>query len=287
MSKKQLLKLLEFKNPWAFDPGVVRVLNSSKDLSDEELWDRVYSNEMTQPYIVETESERRLHFTNEATQSLMRIDDPDALVIDYTRKMMSFMLFIPRPKHILMIGLGGGSLPKFCYRQLPKTQITVVEINADVIALRDEFRVPKDDARFRIVHDDGAHYVEELKKRVDVILIDAFDEDGIALSLATSDFYSRAAEQLTKNGVLVMNLSGQGSRFADNIRATRAAFRQHLLLVRVAGGDNVLLFALKQPPPKSITDELESRAQRLQARLQLDFPRYLRRVCQGQSLAVR
>ena len=48
---------------------------------------------------------------------------------------------------------------------------------------------------------------------------------------------------------------------------------------------NVLLFAFKQAPPQAITDELEMLALRLQMRLLLDFPRYLRRICQGYSLS--
>ena len=184
-----------------------------------------------------------------------------------------------------MIGLGGGSLPKFCYRHLPRSQITVVEINEDVIALRDEFCVPKDDERFRVVHDDGARYIERLDERMDVLLIDAFDADGIALSLAKSDFYSCAARQLTENGVLVMNFWGPCERYVDNLAQARAAFGDSLLLVPVSGDVNVLLFAFKQTPPQAITDELEAVAQRLQMRLLLDFPRYLRRICQGISLS--
>ena len=84
-----------------------------------------------------------MHFTSLATQSAMLFSDPDALIAQYTRKMMSFLLFNPNPEHIVMIGLGGGSLAKFCYRHLPRSQITVVEINADVIALREEFCIPK------------------------------------------------------------------------------------------------------------------------------------------------
>ena len=53
---------------------------------------------------------------------------------------------------------GGGSLAKFCYRHLPDTCITVVEINPHVIALRDEFKVPPDDRRFRVVEADGVHF---------------------------------------------------------------------------------------------------------------------------------
>ena len=163
--------------------------------------------------------------------------------------------------------------------------ITVVEISEDVIALRDEFCIPKDDHRFRVVHDDGARYVERLDEQMDVLLIDAFDADGIALSLANSDFYSCASRRLAKNGMLVMNFWGPCERYVDNLEKARAAFGDSLLLVPVAGDANVLLFAFKQAPPQAITDELEAIAKRLQMRLLLDFPRYLRRICQGISLS--
>lgn len=58
----------------------------------------------------------------------MRISDPDHLLFDYTRVMMGFRLFRPKPKRIEMIGLGGGSLAKACYRCLPDCDITVVEM---------------------------------------------------------------------------------------------------------------------------------------------------------------
>src|SRR6187401_299180 len=103
--------------------------------------------------------------------------------------MMAFLLCNPNPKHIVMIGLGGGSLAKFCYRHLPRSKITVVEISEDVIAMRNEFCIPQDDARFRVVHDDGARFVASLAEPMDVLLIDAFDANGIAPSLAKSAFY--------------------------------------------------------------------------------------------------
>jgi hypothetical protein len=184
-----------------------------------------------------------------------------------------------------LASVGGGSLPKFCYRHLPRSRITVVEIDKDVIALRDEFCVPKDDERFRVVYDDGARFIERLDETMDVLLVDAFDADGIALSLAKSDFYFSAARQLTESGVLVMNFWGPPERYVDNLTQVRAAFGDTLLLVPVSGEANVLLFAFKQAAPRSITDELETIAQRLQMRLLLDYPRYLRRICQGFSLA--
>ena len=285
MPESKKSQWLDFESPWTFQPGTVRVRQSADGVTRDELAKRAWRDELEQPYIFETLYERRMHFTNHATQSCMLLSDPDALIAQYTRKMMAFLLFNPNPRHIVMIGLGGGSLAKFCYRHLPRTKITVVEINADVIALRDEFCIPKDDERFRVVHDDGARYVERLDEQMDVLLIDAFDADGIALSLAKSDFYAGAARQLTGNGMLVMNYWGPCDRYVDNLAQARAAFGDSLLLVPVAGDVNVLLFAFKQAPPQAITDELEAIAQRLQMRLLLDFPRYLRRICQGISLS--
>jgi spermidine synthase len=284
MSKSSKPEWLEFESPWACQPGKVRVMQSAEDVSCDELVKRAWRNELARPYIFETLYERRMHFTNEATQSAMLFSDPDALISQYTRKMMAFLLFSPNPQRIVIIGLGGGSLAKFCYRHLSRSHVTVVEINEDVIAMREEFCIPKDDDRFRVVHDDGAQFLERLEEQIDVLLIDAFDADGIALSLANSDFYSCAARRLSENGMLVMNFWGPCERYVDNLAQARAAFGDSLLLVPVAGDVNVLLFAFKQAPPQAITDELEALARRLQMRLLLDFPRYLRRICQGISL---
>lgn len=285
MPESAKLPWLEFDSPWSYQPGKVRVRMPQEGATRDELANRVSCDELAQPYIFDSAHERQMHFTHHATQSFMLLADPDALIALYTRKMMAFLLFHPNPRHIVMIGLGGGSLAKFCYRHLPQSRITVVEIREDVIALREEFRIPKDDERFRVIQADGARYVEHLDEPVDVLLIDAFDADGIAPSLATSEFYASAARQLTANGMLVMNYWGLCDRYVDNLSKAREAFGDSLLLVPVSGDANLLLFGFKQMPPQTITDELESVAHRLQKRLTLDFPRYLRRICQGHPVA--
>lgn len=285
MSKRRR-GLLQFDSPWDFDSGTVRLWEPAERVNSEEACRRERSVESTRPFILETDSERHLHFAHDSVQSTMSVDEPDALICAYTRKMMAFLLFNPDPRHIVMIGLGGGSLPKFCYRYLRQTQITVVEINADVIALREEFSVPADDERFQIIHGDGAHYIATLAGPVDVLLIDAFDAVGIAPSLASSDFYAQAASRLAPDGVLVMNLSGEYGRYAVHIRRIRAVFGKNMVLVPVTTSDNLLLFAFKTPGVLAATAELEPRAHHLQSRFPLEFPDYLRRICQGHLLSV-
>lgn len=281
----QRLSFVEFESPWVFNPGTVRLPSPPEGLSADEARQRLVNGQLAQqPYILETSAKRCLYFAQGNLQSIMSLDEPDALVSAYTRKMMAFLLFNPAPKRIMMIGLGGGSLAKFCYRNLREAQITVVEIDPRVVALRDEFRIPADDERFRVVCADGAHYISQWSDPIDVLLVDAFDPIGLAPALAASDFYLQAATRLSPRGVMVMNFSGAPNRYVTHIERIRTSFGGSILLVPVVAHDNLLLFAFRRRIPLPTTAKYESRAQRLQSRLTLEFPRYLRRICQGHVL---
>jgi spermidine synthase len=230
---------------------------------------------------------RSLFFSLAAVQSAMRLDDPNALIATYTRKMMAFLLFMPAPRHVLMIGLGGGSLAKFCYCHLPRTRISVVEVSAEVIALRESFAIPRDDERFEIIHDEGAAFLARACVRPDIILIDAFDESGVAPSLASADFYQRASRCLTAAGVLVMNLSGRKSRYEGHIEGLRSAFAGAVRVVPVEGDDNVLLFAFRRRRMVELPEFLYQRAVALERRLGLEFSRYLEKLHAGHVLDAR
>ena len=117
------------------------------------------------PVVYESLSSKSLFFSTQDVQSKMDLLQPDALQFEYTRIMMGFLLHQPQPRRIAMLGLGGGSLAKFCYRYLPDADITVVEINPHVIARRSDFLVPADDQRFRVVQVDAADFVRTIETR--------------------------------------------------------------------------------------------------------------------------
>jgi len=263
--------------------GQVRI-RTRRPVKPSELQDRIESDTLNQPFIVETEHERRLHFTLGSSQSRMLIASPNVLVDSYTRKMMAFLLFNPAPTRILMIGLGGGSLAKFCYHELPKADITVVEISADVIALRRDFVIPDDDHRFRVIRQDGADFMAHCDTQFDVILVDAFDPDGIALSLPSLNFYNHAYKRLTRQGILVMNLCGDDERYPPNLSSLMTAFKSRPIVVNVQGSNNQLAFAFKRRVIPSMSEEMRTLATELKSHFKLQFPRYLRRLYQAQQL---
>jgi spermidine synthase len=122
----------------------------------------------------------------------MREEAPVDLLLTYTRIMTSFLKFHPLLRSIAMIGLGGGSMAKCCHRHLPHADITIVEINPHVIALRDRFYIPEDDHRFRVLCEDGADYVARAPERTDVLIVDGFNMDGQPPSYAVRYFTTMA-----------------------------------------------------------------------------------------------
>src|SRR5438046_8305428 len=103
--------------------------------SPRSAWPRLSDKKSKSPIAVsDARGVRTLHVGGEAIQSAMRLDDPHALALDYTRCMMAFLLFHPEPRQALMIGLGGASLPKFFHRHLKKARVRVMAIDPRVLA---------------------------------------------------------------------------------------------------------------------------------------------------------
>jgi spermidine synthase len=220
---------------------------------------------------------RRLHFDLRYVQSLMNLDEPDALALAYTQKMAAFLLFQPRPRRIVIVGLGGGSLTKFCYQQLPDVRITTVEIDADVIALASLFRLPAEDARLRIVHGDAADHFAASSDLSDVVLIDGCDDSGTALPFCKPRFYRRLVDRLRPQGLLVINLIGPAERSDAIHEIVDEVFGQRCIGLSVKGG-NRILFAFKDPEMLSDWPAIRRRAEELQSRTGLDFPGFARQL---------
>ena len=64
-----------------------------------------------------------------ARQSCIQLSNHDALVFNYTKMMMGALYFNPSPQHVLIIGLGGGTLPGALRKLFPNSQIDVAEID--------------------------------------------------------------------------------------------------------------------------------------------------------------
>lgn len=198
------------------------------------------------PFVQETLGSLSLQFSHSAIQSRMELLRPDALDLSYTQLMMGFLLFQPAPARLAMIGLGGGSLAKFCHRHLPGAAIEVVEINPHVIALRQRFGVPPDSARFQVSLGDGADFVAAPPAPLDVLMVDGFDLAGTPPALCSQRFYEHCHAALAPEGLLVLNLHSHHADVELHLARLLSLFGdRNLLQVNDPDGCNRIVIAAR------------------------------------------
>lgn len=222
---------------------------------------------------------RFMHLGSDTVQSAMRVDRPNDLELAYTRAMMAFLLFRPAQGHVLMIGLGGGSLAKFIYARLTQVRSTVVEISSQVIAAaRTHFNLPEDDERLSIVAGDGAEYVVSHPACCDVLMLDGFDGISQVESLSSQTFYEHCAAALSEQGVLVVNLWSSDGSFPEYLARIEAAFGGLVLCLPTEKRGNIIVFGFKKSPGMPRWNALRERAKQLEMAHGIEFLRFVERL---------
>ncbi len=226
--------------------------------------------------VVDLGDTRSMHFGTFPRQSSMSLRVPHRLELGYTESMMACLLFNPKPRHILVIGLGGGSVVKFLLHYFPDCKIDVVEYRADVIAVaREFFEVPEQDqlARLTIHHGDGGVFIEEQAAgKYDLLLVDAYDDTGMTESVAAQSFFDDCAKVLSAEGVMSMNLWGsEHALFAQTMERINRSFDRQTMNLPVKNKGNVISLATKQAVKQADLKDLRTKAQQQGIELEMDM----------------
>lgn len=276
-------EFLEFPSPFETEAGVIRLLERA-DCDRERLLGALRAGTYGKPFVIDDGGSRSLYFRRAFVQSAMRLADPYALEFAYTRKMMGFLLFHHRPHEILMLGLGGGSLAKYCHRHLPTARITVLEIDPHVLAFREQFLIPADDARFRVLQGDAARYLTQCPEPCDVILLDAFDTNGFPPSICTREFYLDVRDALTHRGILVANLVGERAERIAHLKLMREVFGENAIVLPVEEDGNLVAFAFRDATFEPRWRWISEEAKAMRDRYGLDFPKFAGKLERSRKL---
>jgi len=166
-------------------------------------------------HIVVTEDgvARYLRF-DRSLQSGMYLRDPFDSPFLYVAYAHLGLLFRPQATAVLVVGLGGGSIPKRLWRDYPAMKIEVAELDPKVVQVAKEFFAVFEDPRLRIVTQDGRLFLRTVGRRYDMIVLDAYFAESIPFHLTTQEFLRLVKTRLTPGGVVVFNIIGalQGPR---------------------------------------------------------------------------
>jgi spermidine synthase len=161
------------------------------------------------PYrVVDRDGVRYLLAAHPEAFSAMRLDDPDAPVMQYQQVMLQWLAMTPQPKDVLLLGLGGGDMVRSMYKHLTQTRLVVAEIDPVILDIaRLHFGVGVDDERLSVVVADGAVHVHANPQSCDVLMVDVCDAaGGYPDTMATEEFFAACRDAIRGDGPLVLNL---------------------------------------------------------------------------------
>lgn len=152
---------------------------------------------------------------------------------------------VPEPRRALVIGLGGGVLPRQILAWYPETRVDVVEVDPEVVRIcRTYFELPEDE-RLDVIVGEGRAFLESTERCYDVVVVDAFFVTSTAgcavpFQLATREFFDLLRCRMSDEGVLAFNVSGvQRGRGSGPLRGLCQGIRRsfpsmHLFVVRAS-----------------------------------------------------
>jgi spermidine synthase len=236
------------------------------------------------PFIYTNGHSASLHFDVLSVHSEMDVKAPCRLVLGYTQSMMGFLLFHQNPRTIAMIGLGGGSMPKYCHRYLPDASIVVLENNASVIALRDHFHIPPDDERLSIQLGDGADFVKRACQKYDVLVVDGFNRTGQPAQLCSQAFYDDCYEMLADDGIMVVNLIDNDYVSHLYIERMRRSFDGAVITIPAIDSLNKIVFSCKGASLHTPNQVLIKRLKKIAAAHTVDLCQVLQTILRQRRL---
>ena len=156
---------------------------------------------------------RHLCFGKKRTrQSAIWKSEPFKLQMQYARDIVKVVDKVKDPERILVLGLGGGNIPTYLYRTLPKTHIDVVDIVPELKDIAHKYFSMPDDPRLNVIVNDARDFLEDgmespddADQKYDLIFMDVFANSKIPRKLQTIKFYELLRNTLNDGGYAAFN----------------------------------------------------------------------------------
>ncbi|CAF1049374.1 unnamed protein product [Adineta ricciae] len=156
----------------------------------------------------------RFHSLSNGCQAQIDLKSLDYPCVNYIQLMILSLIYYPLNFHkeinILIIGLGGGILPKALRKLLPNSNITIVEIDPLVYKIAQKYFYFQIDSKMKISLIDGRKFLEDLPDGFvyDLIFFDAYDSNsGLPSHMKTQEFFQLVQKSLnSKGGLFIFNL---------------------------------------------------------------------------------
>jgi len=189
-------------------------------------------------------------------QSCMNIKNPDQIIFEAYKVMIGALHLKNKPGSILLIGLGGATIPKAIYNFFPDAKLDIVEINPAVANAASKFFDFKINSNTKLYIEDATKFAaSNITSSYDVIILDAYNSEGIPEDIVADKFVKNITQKLLPDGIIIVNTSAH----SDVQYKLQKLFKTHLQyeLVENAHLNNIYIFSAHEiPNPQRLRENI-------------------------------
>lgn len=218
----------------------------------------------------ENDTHRHLYLGGTRTiQGSINLEEPFALVHHYSKSMMAWLLLlsdVDSPKHVMQLGLGAGSLTKFC-SQIMGAKTTAVELNPQVVqTCYDHFQLPPNSEKLQVVIADAEDAIKDpaYLRAVDALQVDVYDGEALAPALDSVSFYTDCFNTLTDTGCMAVNIMYPERNIERSFHRIAEVFGADSVWALTAPGAGNAVLLAQRTPTRPTSEEMVARAEHIQ-----------------------
>ena len=201
-----------------------------------------------------TQTEAVLVTKKDKNKKTVKVVDISNLVSTYHTLMVGALgLYLSKPVTVLVIGLGGGSLPTYIHQSFPLSNIHVVELDASILEIATQQFSFKTDNRLSVSVQDGLEYLKDTDRTFSVIMLDVDSKDvtsGLSCpppGFVQPDCLNNIRSRLEPEGMFVLNLVCRDKSLRDDLVSTLSTVWDTIASFRVEEEVNEVVFATSNP----------------------------------------
>ncbi|XP_078263925.1 eEF1A lysine and N-terminal methyltransferase isoform X2 [Rhinoraja longicauda] len=218
----------------------------------------------------------RLCLEVEETPSSMpgQVIDKSYLCCDHHRVMIAGLVLLRKKGglhadariSLLVVGLGGGSLPLFIHDYFPQSTVETIDIDPEVVEVATRWFEFTQDDRMRVIVADGLHYIRTLadsgSSSYDVIMFDVDSKDTtLGMSCPPPAFLEQAFLQkvrslLAPQGLFVLNLVCRDHALKEKALEVIKLVFPLVYLQKIEGEVNEILYCQLSTEHKAVSKDL-------------------------------
>lgn len=188
-------------------------------------------------------------------QACIDLEDVHRHVFDYSLLAMNSLCFLENISSALVVGLGGGVIPRELHHHYPDVKIDVLEIDPEMVKVAKEYFFFPESENVRVILGDAFTTLRDSEESYDFVMLDAFLENYTPFHLMTTEFLALVKKVTSPEGIVTVNAGNSYLLFNRQLNTLIDTFGESIYEAPGPTNDAVssICCPLDHRPPKDTT----------------------------------